>query len=130
MTLKELRNGDIVVLRNKGIYMYIEDKYSTFEPHDLISLEGGFMSTNSYDDNFKGVGCSSIDWDIVKVYRPYFISRILEDIRGVTREEDIPIEDYCLVYRDEITKEKTKEMTIAEISKALGYEVKIVKEDK
>lgn len=121
MTLKDLRNGDFLVLRNEGIYVYMEDKNNSY-PHDLIKLEGGYMSTKSYTPNLKHKDTLDNQWDIVKIYRPFYVQYILENI---AKGKKLP-SDCTLIYT---AKEEVKEMTIAEISKALGYEVKIVKEE-
>lgn len=51
--------------------------------------------------------------DITEAYRPKYEDRVTST----------DLDDYTLVYQ----REKTKEMTVAEVSEALGYDIKIVK---
>lgn len=93
----DLKNGDIVTLRNGDRLVFVNDE-------DFIDLSDD-------NDNYLSEICdleddlrhdSDEDSDIVKVERP---------------------EKYTTVF----TRTEVKEMTVEEISKALGYEVKVVK---
>jgi hypothetical protein len=99
-TTDNLITGDIVTLEN-GDRLYFDG----FHFEDL-SDENNNNLCNEYDLNhdltMKARSCS--ESDIVKVERPMKYATVFERVKVV------------------------REMTISEISKALGYEVKIVKE--
>lgn len=103
----DFKVGDIITLRNGDRLIY-ED-------------EGEFADLSCENDNY----IASIDDinDDLKYYDDYDDS--YDDENDIVKIER-PI-DYCTMYSRE---EKAKEMTVEEISKALGYEVKIVKEKK
>ncbi len=70
MKLKDLRNGDIVVLRNGARYMLVEDVFVGYESE-------GYIRSNEYDEKmlFKCDSDYEKIFDIVRVYRsivPYF----------------------------------------------------------
>lgn len=100
-TKYDLQNGDIVTLRNGDRLMLLDESFSDLDGENDNSLCD--MDDLNDDLSYDGYGNRS---DIVKVERAV---------------------DYYTVYNRENT---VKEMTVEEISKALGYEVKIVKEAK
>ena len=102
-TIDDLQNGDVVTLRNGDKLVYVKDR--DFED---LTTEYTNDLTNIWEltDNLEYDYCDepNKDYDIIKVERPTYTTVFERD-------------------------EEVKEMTIAEISKALGYEVKIVKEE-
>lgn len=92
-TKADLKEGDIVTLRNGKVGLYSED----------MSIDG--LTIFNIEDDLTNNGSCKEELDIVKVERPV---------------------SYTTVYERE---ENAKEMTLKEICEALGYEVKIVKED-
>lgn len=100
----DLQNGDIVTYRN-GDKRIVDERNAT-----LVYLEdftNKALSLSSFDEDLLDKDTNEeSQWDIVKVYRP-------------STEE---------TFRTERT-EKVKEMTLKEVCKELGYEVKIVKEE-
>lgn len=101
-TKYDLKDGDIVTLRNG-------DK--------MIFVENGevFYDLKCSNDN-------NLD----------YLSELNDDLTieaGYDEENDIMKVERPIKYQEVFKRDKTiKEMTVAEISKALGYEVKIVKE--
>ena len=97
-TKDDLKDGDIVTLRNGNKLIYADKDFMDLERNNDNSLSDLYDLTDDlkYDEHK--------NYDIMKVERPVYFSRVYE--------------------RDETVRE----MTIEEISKALGYEVKIVKE--
>lgn len=96
----ELKDGDIVVLRNGDELIYTNDDF-----RDMSNDCDNWLSeTYDIDDNLLMKDRDEKDSDIMVVKRPDHYSKIFE--------------------RDETVRE----MTVEEISKELGYEVKIVKE--
>ena len=95
----EIKEGDIITLRNGDRLLVDADK-------DLQDLseenDNSVASLYVYRDDMIHC-CGNKDYDIVKVERPV---------------------EYSTVYD---RKEEVREMTVEEISKALGYEVKVVK---
>ena len=105
MKKSDLKNGDIVELRDGGKYILIEDI--------LIGIGGGWLSLQSYNENMREDKYIMPEYDITKVFQ----GEIYEIGEAITEK---PIWTWI---RDE-----KKEMTIAEIEKELGYEVEIIKE--
>lgn len=109
-TKKDLKNGDVVLRRNGNVDVVILDMGCLLNQH-----HGGFYLSNINDDLTSVV---SDDWDIIAVRRltsPVGIDfRVFEYDRGT------------LVYE----RKEVEEMTLEEVCKALGKEVKIVKEHK
>lgn len=106
-TKADLKSGDIITFRNNQIgLVFTELNGAVFNglcsQLDLSTIN--YHLCNVYDSN----------WDIVKVQRPERIGQILTK------------------YWDEAPviweREETVEMTLAEVCKALGKNVKIVKE--
>ena len=101
----DLRNGDITTYRN-------DDKRIVDEKNKrlvyLTDFSRGALHFNNYDEDlFENGQNGNSQWDIVKVYRP------------MTEQ----------TFRTERIK-KVKEMTLEQVCKELGYEVKIVKGEK
>ena len=101
MTIEALQNNDIVTLRNGEKLVYFKGSFSDYSANP----ENTVMCKEQFrnDMTYK----TNLNFDIVKVERQ--------------------IGTYIVYLREE---KEVKEMTVAEISKALGYEVKIVKEEK
>lgn len=102
-TKDDLQTGDVVTLRN-GDKLFI-DTDMDFRDIDISNNSNNLSDINDLINDLLYI-YDDEDSDIIKVERP----------------------TYTTVYERE--ENKVKEMTIAEISEALGYEVKIVKEDK
>lgn len=109
-----LKSGDIVIVRNGGKYrVYPDYETGVFSRIDDI----GFNRMEEYDDSLlvkplKG----SRRYDITKIYRA-------KDPTVLTSSN---LDNYRLVWE----RKEVKEMTMKEICDALGYDVKIKKEDK
>lgn len=107
-TKEDLKPGDIVVTKSEGKYMYIGDYM--VRSKDWIGME-------AYDKNLKLTykGLNEVDsFDVVKVLRP----------KGYT------VLEHNWEYADLIWERKevkVEEMTLEEVCKALGKEIKIVK---
>ena len=103
----DLKNGDIVTYRNgeKGVVFLEFDAIMGDKLENYIPLE---HVTYNLNDEWNE------DWDIVKVQRARDIHQFVK-----SRWDNIPI-----VWE----REETVEMTLAEVCKALGKNVKIVKE--
>lgn len=121
MKKENLRNGDICILRNKQVYVYIKDEINDL--YDLLYIEGGYMPTKDYNSDLT-IKNNDKEWDIVKIYRPKYIQKLFKLIR----QKDIDFENCDLKLIFEREKE-VKKMTVAQICKELGYDVEIIKED-
>ena len=100
-TKDDLKCGDIVTLRNGDKLIYGDDEFMDLDDNNDNSL----CDLDDLKDDLKYDGYKhSNDYDIIKVERPI---------------------NFEIVY---VRDETVREMTVEEISKALGYEVKIVKE--
>lgn len=94
----DLKDDDVVTLRNGDRLIYCDGQFKDLTYPHHNSL------CDTYDIEDDLTGCNDDRNDIIKVERPQFYYEVFN------REESV------------------KEMTVEEISKALGYEVKIVKE--
>ena len=106
-TKAKLKSGDIVVQRNGTEYMYINDYFVN---------NCGYNQVEDYNDDLTITSSyPSIrnDYEIVKIKRPN---------SG---------DQYCQKYWDEAPiiweRKEVAEMTLEEVCKALGKEIKIVK---
>lgn len=111
-----LKSGDIVVLRNgdkRKVFLDYETKYYG---KGIISniVDKHFNTLIEYDNQL--ICSMSPLLDIVQIYRPCYDSDVMS----------INLDDYKLVWE----RKEVKEMTMKEICEALGYDVKIKKEDK
>ena len=100
-TKDDLENGDIIFLRNGNELIVYND-------NELCDLESDYFNPlNNLEDLEEDLTYEDDeDYDVVEVKRPSGYDTMFE------------------------RKEEVKEMTVSEISKKLGYEVKIVKEKK
>lgn len=103
-TKDDLQDGDIVTLRNGDKLVLFEEDFINMSDDNTNYLD--YLSELRDDLTYSDDDEDFRDSDVVKVERPNGYATLFE------RNEEV------------------KEMTIAEISKALGYEVKIVKEEK
>lgn len=103
----DLKNGDIITYRDgtKGIVFLEFDAIVDDNLKSYASLEHVTYDLNDEWNN---------DWDIIKVQRARDIHQFVK-----SRWDDAPI-----VWE----RQETVEMTLAEVCKALGKNVKIVKE--
>lgn len=108
----QLKTGDVLVRRNGEIEIYIQE-FSA-----LIGANGRYRLADGICDDLTYITPFSKQFDVVKVYRPS--SAYNCDLKEGYLEGN-------LIYdRDSITVE----MTIEEVCKALGKNIKIVKGDK
>lgn len=111
-----LKSGDIVVLGNGDKCKVFLDYETKHYGKGIISSIGKeyFNALIEYDNQL--IYSISPLLDIVQIYRPRYDSNVMS----------IDLYDYELVWE----RKEVKEMTMEEICEALGYEVKIKKEDK
>lgn len=100
-TSEDLKIGDIVTLRNGVRMVFFCDEFYYLEDEDEYS---NLTELYELNDDLTMMDRDYSESDIIKVERPMKYMTIFDRSKGV------------------------KEMTISEISKALGFEVKIVKE--
>lgn len=98
---EDIETGDIIILRNGDALIFINDEF----------IDIGNDYTNdivSLDDFDNDLTCEyKIKYDIVKIRKARYV-----DIYNRTEKEEV------------------KELTVEEVSKLLGYDVKIVKDSK
>ena len=106
-TKADLKTGDIVVKRNGTEYMYINDYFVNNYGYDRVGDYNDDLTITSSYPSVRN-GC-----EIVKIKRPHY---------GV---------QYCQKYWNEAPtiweRKEVEEMTLKEVCKALGKEIKIVK---
>lgn len=120
-TKSDLKAGDMVELRNGEIYIFIKDaKRKQYDnPTDI------FMGVNSYrcipfshyNDNLLN-SKEGKSYDIMKVSDGFYISNIFRAYPSDTFKTPDWVWE----------REKTEEMTLEEVCKELGRDIKIVKE--
>ena len=98
---KDLKNGDVVTLRNGDKLIFHDDDFSDLDSEN----DNNLTCTYDLNDDMTMKDKDYKDSDIVKVERP---------------------NRYDIAF---IRNETVKEMTVKEICEALGYEIKIKKED-
>lgn len=110
MKKSDLLPGMIVTLRNGINYIVLKN----YECNFYFANAYNYIPFKQYNENL----CYNYDLDVVKVYRFTCAGSglywLLQPNEGTTHK---------LLWK----REETKEMTVAEISKALGYEVKVVR---
>lgn len=110
-----LKSGDVLETNGKDRYIYFE----TDDERNLISLGGGHMCLEDYDNELKLRGDINSEFTIKKIYRYSYLGDLVKFIQG-----------NCSLLESQLIWERAedaKEMTVEEISKALGYEIKVVK---
>lgn len=112
-TKSDLKNGDIVELRNGQRYVYIEkynDRfiYSTNSDEVIVNLKDGeYSRLGNYDDDLRYKGRGNCEYDIMKI---------------------LDMSEFYKKQKWTWEREKTEEMTLEEVCKELGRDIKIVKE--
>ena len=113
MKKSDLKTGMFIETRNGGKYLVMLDP--DCEDMELINFNGGYMPLYYYNNELIFTEQSLRGFDVVKVYSVEgSIHRLLSDKEHMK---------FKLVWERE---EKTKEMTVKEIEKKLGYKIKIV----
>jgi hypothetical protein len=118
MTKQDLRTGMVVELRNGEVYQVFLNAYSTYENNQTVNTlvdldEAHWETLNNYRDNLTHVYHSELD--VMGVYKSGFYT-------DVVKPSNYKSWKYTWV------RKETKELTVKEIEKLLGYPVKIVKE--
>jgi len=108
-TKKDLKNGDVVKLRNGQVYIVVLDTGT------LVATDG-YINISSIDEYLNIVSYCNNDFDIIQVRRPLDA--------GDCQFNAFDYDFGELVFE----RKEVEEMTLAEVCKALGKEIKIVKE--
>ena len=111
-TIKNLKNGDFVILRNGTVGAVIVDT------NTIVLDNGYFMEISGYNDdltNKPGLFGRDDNYDIIKIYRG---NRSFKQVKGIC--SGTPIYDRNLI-------ETVEEMTLEQVCEALGKNIKIVK---
>ena len=101
----ELRNGEIYVYIEKYNDRFI---YNTDSDEVIVNLkDGGYSRLGNYDDDLRYKGRGNCEYDIMKI---------------------LDMSEFYKKQKWTWEREKTKEMTLEEVCKELGRDIKIVKE--
>ncbi len=111
MKKKDLKNGMVVEYR-VGLD---DDKFAMVVNNKFLDLTG-YVIINSYNDDL--INQNDNDFDIIAVYEvDGYGNGLIDILKG---------NDLNKLWQ----REETKEMTLSQISKELGYDIKVVKEAK
>lgn len=113
-TKKDLRTGDIVTTRNGNVYMVMLGVSS--DNDDILARDTGYNFLETWNDDLSAKADRE-NWDIMKVWRP-------KSACCAKFPDDFRESNYTLMF----DRKDVKKMTVSEISKALGYDVEIIKE--
>ena len=119
MRKADLRTGDIVLTKDRDIYIVLKDTRLWGTTGDIIvSLKNGnYVNLYDYNDDLKEKDGNS-RLDVMKVCSNRYAG---DNIREhIIRKTNIWTWE----------RQDVKEMTVDEISEALGYQVKVVGEDR
>lgn len=112
-TKKDLRNGDFVRLRNGDTGVIVRNIDA------IVLQDGNYLDMSRYNDDL----CIKSEW------REFDIMKVCRDVHCFNAAKDRFNGGICigniLYDRD---RDETEEMTLDEICKALGKNIKIVKE--
>jgi hypothetical protein len=109
----DLKNGDIVELRNGERYVYIEKYkdwsiYSIDNDEVIVNLkDGDYSRLADYNDDLRYEDRKNCKYDIMRI---------------------LDMSEFCRKPKWTWEREKTEEMTLEEVCQELGRDVKIVKE--
>lgn len=107
MKLSDLKTGMYVTLRNGQMFVVLLKVWVNGDIKDVIVASNGeYISLNVYDENLQHCGCHNDD--IVRVYENVYVGDVLDFEHG----------KFCMW-----EEEPVKEMTIEEVSAALGYKI-------
>lgn len=106
---KDLRSGDVVIHRNEQVGIVILE-------HNAIVYKDGYNLISELLEDLTSSNPITPSYDIMEVYRPNEPFQCQFSASCFTRGE--------LVYE----RKEVEEMTLEEVCKALGKEIKIVKE--
>lgn len=109
-TKDDLKTGMRVELRNGQQFLVLLDYETTSYGKGAFVRDNGFMSIRTYDDNLIMRNDRDKQYDVMKVFKPSSDSSVLY------------FEHAVLVWE----RTEPKELTLSEVSKLLGYDVKIV----
>lgn len=117
---EDFRPGDYIILRNGERMIYTKDIFVDIVEH-ARDIKNPITNLSYFDDKLKYRGPNN-DFDIIAIKRPRIniIPRFFEDSIIEEKIETIWV-------RKKEKEEPAKEMTIEEISEALGYDVKVIK---
>lgn len=122
MKLKDLKTGMRIILRNGGEYIVLENVITPYDEgkEDMyILVDGGWMSSNSYNDDLTCKG-NSREYDIMEVYAQNNGNFLSGDVL-----QKNAIKNMNLIWK----REEKRKMTVSEICEELGYDIEIIKED-
>lgn len=106
----ELRNGDIVIMRNGRRYVFMRN--IACKEDAFVRLEGvGKESAKNYNGAL--LNTNNHDWDVMEVYRCDFVA---------SWSNWDTLEDYICVFK----REDRKRMTVEEIEEQLGYKIEVI----
>lgn len=130
-TKKDLKTGMICVSRSGRLSVYIDGTNSIDKEGCIVYSGTDRTGINKFDEN-------TFEWfqedkkrsefvksvDIVKIYKPDHLSQAFKIFTANVAEKSRLLENWKIVFE---AKTKPEEMTLAEVCKALGKDIKIIK---
>lgn len=120
-TKSDLKSGDMVELRNGEVYIFIKEaKRNQYDnPTDIFIGINSYhcIPLNRYSDNLLN-SRGEKSYDIMKISNGFYIKNIFRPYSSAT----LATPDWVL------ERKETEEMTLEEVCKELGRDIKIIKE--
>lgn len=126
--LSELRTGHIIKTRNGRFYMLFkgDNVFGLADAFIGLSDNADCLFLDDFMSSFKSKDDNDYEWDIVAVYEPDFSS--CHTYRSMLKCLAHTVLKWPDDHINNVYKESTKELTVSQVSKLLGYPVKIVRE--
>lgn len=129
-TIKDLKTGHIVQMRDGDTYVFFKDESVCSLESNVLCPLGSATSFSSIEKDRDTFKCSvSETWDIVKVYEVRRTGTVetyrrLVDILSCSGKHELKRK--LELETDVVWEEEAKKLTVAEVSRLLGYTVEIV----
>lgn len=114
LTMDDVPTGSVLELMNGRRYLYIGEADSESAKENYLDEKYVGLSHTGYQTFKRDFTARNSDWNISKIYAPLFIAGL--SIENVNKSSS------------KVLWSAEREMTLAEVEKALGHKVKIVKE--
>lgn len=132
-TIKDLKTGHIIEMRDGDIYVFFKGKSVCSLTSDALFPLGSTDTWSSIEEGRNSFKCDiTSTMDIIKVYEVKYDGSIVgayRDLVNILSCDNWQELKHKLQHKTKIVwEEGVKKLTVAEVSKLLGYKVEIVEE--